>query len=79
MNRMISYTDLMAVFKRKFAGYDQYQCECAMLDCRDTLQRLGETPDSEYGRKLWCEIDAIRDRQMQIARNVRELKAMVAQ
>ena len=68
MNRTISYTELMAVFKRKFAEYDAYRCDRAMRDCRDTLVALGETPDTEYGRKIWCEIDAIRDRQMYLNR-----------
>lgn len=79
MQRTISYTDLAAIFRRKFAELDQYGCQCALQDCYATLQlHEGNPASAEYVRKLWCEIDAIRDRQMVIARNVRELEQMRA-
>jgi len=68
MNRTISYQDLMAVFRRKFAQSDLYSCECALRDCYDAMLAIGEARDPEYARKLWCEIDAIRDRQMLLKR-----------
>ena len=79
MNRTISYQDLAAVFRRKFAGLGMYECISAMNDCYETLAIHEHEPaSSEYVRKLWCEIDAIRDRQMQIQRNASELRAMRA-
>lgn len=59
------YPDLMALFKRKFADADMSQCRRALQDCYATL-RIHERQhgSDEYVRKLWCEIDAIRDRQM---------------
>ena len=68
MNRTISYQDLAAVFRRKFAEYDAYMCDRALRDCYDAMLAVGETTDPEYARKLWCEIDAIRDRQMLLKR-----------
>jgi hypothetical protein len=68
MNRTISYQDLMAVFRRKFAEYDAHMCDRALRDCYDAMLAVGETTDPEYARKLWCEIDAIRDRQMLLKR-----------
>jgi len=79
MIRTISYTDLAAVFRRKFAEVDQYGCQCALQDCYEALRLHEHNPASaEYVRKLWCEIDAIRDRQMRIRKDVRELEAMRA-
>ena len=64
MVRTISYTDLAALFRRKLAEYDAHMCDNALRDCYDAMLAVGETTDPEYARKLWCEIDAIRDRQM---------------
>lgn len=64
MIRTISYNDLMALFRRKFAEYDAHMCDRALRDCYDAMLAVGESRDPEYARKLWCEIDAIRDRQM---------------
>ena len=68
MNRTISYTDLAAVFRRKFAEYDAHMCDRALRDCYDAMLAVGPNSDAEYDRKLWCEIDAIRDRQMLLKR-----------
>jgi len=68
MNRTISYQDLMAVFRRKFAQSDAHMCDRALRDCYDAMLAIGEARDPEYARKLWCEIDAIRDRQMLLKR-----------
>jgi hypothetical protein len=79
MIRTISYTDLSAVFRRKFAQSDAYGLQCALQDCYEVLRIHEGRPESaEYVRKVWCEIDAIRDRQMQIRKNVRELQEMRA-
>jgi hypothetical protein len=79
MNRTISYQDLAAVFRRKFAQSDAYGLQCALQDCYEVLRIHEHEPaSSEYVRKVWCEIDAIRDRQMQIRHNVRELEEMRA-
>ena len=68
MIRTISYTDLATLFRRKFAEYDAHMCDRALRDCYDAMLAVGETTDPEYARKLWCEIDAIRDRQMLLKR-----------
>jgi hypothetical protein len=68
MIRTISYADLAALFRRKFAEYDAHMCDRALRDCYDAMLAVGETTDPEYARKLWCEIDAIRDRQMLLKR-----------
>ena len=79
MLRTISHQDLAALFRRKFAESDEYSCKCALQDCHEVLRIHEHNPASaEYVRKVWCEIDAIRDRQMAIRRNVRELEAMRA-
>ena len=36
----------------------------ALQDCHETLNLGQYHPDSTYGRKLWAEIDVIRDLQM---------------
>jgi hypothetical protein len=77
MIHTISHPDLAALYRRKFAESDEYSCTRALQDCHETLRLHEHCPASaEYVRKLWCEIDAIRDRQMEIRRNVRELRAM---
>jgi hypothetical protein len=79
MRSEICYTDLAAVYRRKFAALGQYECQCALQDCYETLRlHEGNPASDEYVRKLWCEIDAIRDRQMAIRKDVRELEQMRA-
>jgi len=50
MNKFQHYTDEMLAF--------------AKADCYDALEAGQYSADHPYGRKLWAEIDAIRDVQM---------------
>lgn len=45
----------------KFKRYTESQIQYAIADCHDTL-RVGEySTEHSYGKKLWAEIDALRD------------------
>ena len=48
----------------KFRGYTDEALAYAKLDCYETLEAGQYGTDHTYGRKLWAEIDAIRDEQM---------------
>jgi hypothetical protein len=65
MNKYRTYTDEMLTF--------------ALADCHATLANVAWDVNHPYGRKLWAEVDAIRDEQMarhSIARAVsRRIKA----
>ena len=52
----------------KFKSYTRAQVEFALLDCHQTLIAGGYSPDHPYGRKLWAEIDALRDRGLVLSR-----------
>lgn len=56
----------------KFKSYTRAQVEFALIDCHETLQAGGYSPDHPYGRKLWGEIDALRDRSAVLSRNKAE-------
>ena len=53
----------------KFKSYTRAQVEFALIDCHNTLIAGEYSPDSKYGRKLWAEIDALRDRSAVLSRN----------
>jgi len=56
----------------KFKSYTRAQVELALLDCHETL-RVGEySVDHPYGKKLWAEIDALRDRSAVLLRRRRD-------
>jgi len=46
----------------KFKRYTRAQVELALADCHETLRVGGYSVDHPYGKKLWAEIDALRDR-----------------
>jgi len=48
----------------KFKTYDNAMLAYALADCYATLEAGQYAADHPYGRKLWLEIDAIRDVQM---------------
>ena len=48
----------------KFTTYTNAMLAYAMADCYATLEAGQYSADHPYGRKLWAEIDAIRDQQM---------------
>ena len=47
-----------------FKTYDNAMLAYALDDCHATLEAGQYAADHPYGRKLWAEIDAIRDQQM---------------
>ena len=64
---MFNYTETAKTAALKFAGYNRVMCQYAIKDCHETLKN--HEHDSDYGKKLWVEIDAARDRLMKIERN----------
>ena len=53
----------------KFKTYTRDQVEYALLDCHAALRAGGYSTDHAYGRKLWAEIDALRDRGLVLSKN----------
>ena len=53
----------------KFKSFTRDQVERALLDCHQTLIAGEYSPDHPYGRKLWAEIDALRDRSRALTKN----------
>jgi len=47
-----------------FKTYTNEMLAYALADCHATLEAGQYAADHPYGRKLWAEIDAIRDQQM---------------
>lgn len=47
-----------------FKTYDNAMLAYALADCHATLEAGQYAADHPYGRKLWAQIDAIRDVQM---------------
>ena len=64
----MSYSDLAATYRNKFAAYDASACDYAIVDRHAMLKLWGDKLDPEYARKLWAEIGALRDRKMALAR-----------
>jgi hypothetical protein len=62
----------------KFKSYTRAQVEFALLDCHDTLRVGGYAVDHPYGKKLWAEIDALRDRSAVLLRRRRNANALAA-
>ena len=56
----------------KFKSYTRAQVEFALLDCHQALIAGEYSPDHPYGRKLWAEIDALRDRSAVLLRRRRD-------
>ena len=53
--------ELRRVFAKKHLLKRPSHLQAALDDCHDTLKVGGYTPDSEYGSKLWAEIDVLRE------------------
>jgi len=67
----MTYGQLRETCTNKFKAYDASMCTCALQDCHETLQLNKHLPtDDTYYIKLWAEIDAIRERQMKLAKGV---------
>ncbi len=65
----MNYGEWHKVFEIKVKSYDAYVCEHAIKDCHDTLKLHKDiATDNPYYVKLWAEIDALRERQMKLAK-----------
>jgi hypothetical protein len=53
--------ELRRMFAKKHLLKSPSQLQAALNDCHDTLAIGGYSPDSEYGSKLWAEIDVLRE------------------
>lgn len=53
--------ELRRVFAKKHLLKSPSHLQAALDDCHDTLKVGGYSPDSEYGAKLWAEIDVLRE------------------
>lgn len=63
-----TYEALCLTYKRKAASYTALMCKAAIEDCHAALASLGMMAPADYKTKIWCEIDAMRDRQMALSR-----------
>ena len=52
----------------KFKSYTRAQVEYALADCHETLRAGEYSTEHPYGRKVWAEIDALRDRAQVLTR-----------
>jgi hypothetical protein len=61
---MNQYKEMTDTAWNKFASYSKYQCEFAIRDIHATLAVTPNGNDyrDAYTQKLWCELDAARDR-----------------
>jgi len=48
----------------KYRTYTDQMLANGLADCYETLRVGSYAPDHPYGRKVWTDIDAIRDEQM---------------
>jgi hypothetical protein len=53
--------ELRRVFAKKHLLKTPRHLQAALDDCHDTLAIGGYSTDSEYGSKLWAEIDVLRE------------------
>jgi hypothetical protein len=61
---MKKYIQMTDTAWNKFASYSKFQCEHAIRDIHATLAVTPNGNDyrDTYTQKLWCELDAARDR-----------------
>lgn len=60
-------TTLRELYTAKAARCNAHQANAAIADCHETLA-LWRGQDTDYTRRLWAEIDAMRDRLHQLQR-----------
>jgi hypothetical protein len=59
----MTYTEMTTLYRNKARGYTADQCEFAVRDIHETLRLyFGDHMDNPYVVKLYCELDAVRDR-----------------
>lgn len=64
----MNYNQHHEVFVNKVKEYDFYTCRRALMDCHATFAVWGTDISESYATKLWAEIDALRERQMKLAK-----------
>lgn len=65
----MTYGELNKLFENKVRRYGANECAFALQDCHDTLKIHRDlSTDHPYYIKLWAEIDAIRARQLKLAK-----------
>jgi len=58
---------LVDIYRTKVRAYGAAQCDRALADCHETLRLRSDLPhDDPYVKRLWAEIDAIRERQARL-------------
>lgn len=58
----MTYAEMTALYRNKARGYTATQCEFAMRDIYTTLRFVARDMADPYVTKLYCELDAMRDR-----------------
>jgi len=58
----MTYTEMTALFRNKVREYTADQCEFAVRDIYNTLRFVARDMSDPYVAKLYCELDAMRDR-----------------
>jgi hypothetical protein len=61
---MTTYLEMTDTARNKFGACNRAECEYAIKDIHRTLfvACAGKELDDTYVQKLWCELDAVRDR-----------------
>ena len=63
----MTYTEMMKTFANKVKHYTLEQCQHAISDINETLDIVGDDMTDGYVIKLYCELDAVRDRKMTLS------------
>jgi hypothetical protein len=58
----MTYTEMTTLYRNKVRGYTADQCEFAVRDIYNTLRFVARDMSDPYVVKLYCELDAMRDR-----------------
>ena len=62
----MTYTEMTTLYRNKVKHYTKDQCEFAVRDIYTTLQFIARDMSDPYVVKLYCELDAVRDRNAQL-------------
>lgn len=58
----MNYTEMTALYRNKVRKYTPNQCRYAVRDIYDTLRLYPADVHDPYVRKLYCELDQVRER-----------------
>jgi hypothetical protein len=64
----------MDIELNRFKTYTRNQVEYALADCHEVLRAGAYAMDHPYARKVWAEIDALRDRSLVLSKKARTLR-----